>query len=84
MEDGRGWMARLVPVRDELLRGNLRSLYIGWVAGVAGEIISGRRYEEACSKLVDIAEAYALFATNKQFQNELKKFMAPVTCDERR
>jgi hypothetical protein len=70
MEDGRGWMARLVPVRDELLRGNLRSLYIGWVAGVAGEII--------------IAEAYALFATNKQFQNELKKFMAPVTCDERR
>ena len=34
MEDGRGWMARLAPVRDELLRGDLRSLYIGWLAAV--------------------------------------------------
>jgi Skp family chaperone for outer membrane proteins len=33
MEDGRGWMARLAPVRDELLRGDMRSLYIGWLAG---------------------------------------------------
>ena len=31
---------------------------------------------EACRILVDIAEAYDLFATKKQFQNELKKFMA--------
>ncbi len=36
MEDGRGWMARLAPVRDELLRGDLRSLYIGWLAAVNG------------------------------------------------
>jgi hypothetical protein len=39
MEDGRGWMARLAPVRDELLRGDLRSLYIGWLAAVAGEMM---------------------------------------------
>jgi hypothetical protein len=26
--------------------------------------------------MVDISEAYALFATKKQFQTELKKFMA--------
>jgi hypothetical protein len=39
MEDGRGWMARLLPLRDELLRGDLRVLYLGWLAGVtAGEI----------------------------------------------
>ena len=38
MEDGRGWMARLAPVRDELLRGDLRSLYIGWLPAVAGEM----------------------------------------------
>ena len=37
MEDGRGWMARLSPVRDELLRGDIRSLYIGWLAAVTGE-----------------------------------------------
>ncbi|MCK8600266.1 hypothetical protein [Desulfoferrobacter suflitae] len=39
MEDGRGWMAHLAPVRDELLRGDLRSLYIGWLPAVAGEMM---------------------------------------------
>jgi hypothetical protein len=34
VDDGRGWMARLAPVRDELLRGDIRSLYIGWLAAV--------------------------------------------------
>ncbi|MDY6951253.1 MAG: hypothetical protein SWE60_07060, partial [Thermodesulfobacteriota bacterium] len=34
MENGRGWMAQLAPVRDELLRGDIRSLYIGWLAAV--------------------------------------------------
>ena len=38
-EDGRGWMGRLAPLRDELLRGDMRSLYLGWLAGVsAGEV----------------------------------------------
>ena len=39
MEDGRGWMARLAPVRDELLRGDIRSLYIGWLAAVTREMV---------------------------------------------
>jgi len=38
-EDGRGWMASLAPVRDELLRGDIRSLYIGWLAAVTGEMM---------------------------------------------
>ena len=29
-----GWMARLAPVREELLRGELRSLSIGWLRAV--------------------------------------------------
>ena len=38
-EDGQGWMGRLVGLRDELLRGDLRALYLGWLAGVsAGDI----------------------------------------------
>jgi hypothetical protein len=38
-DDGRGWMSRLTPLRDELLRGDLRPLYLGWLAGVsAGEV----------------------------------------------
>ncbi len=39
MEGGCGWMGRLVPLRDELLRGDLRPLYLGWLAGVtSGEV----------------------------------------------
>jgi hypothetical protein len=37
---------------------------------------SGRGYDEACRGLVDISEAYALSTNKKQFQKELKKFMA--------
>lgn len=39
MEDGSGWMRRLAPLRDELLRGDLRPLYLGWLAGAtSGEL----------------------------------------------
>jgi hypothetical protein len=45
MEDGRGWMARLAPVRDELLRGDIRSLYIGLLAAVTGEMMDDNEME---------------------------------------
>jgi len=48
MEDGRGWMARLAPVRDELLRGDLRSLNIGWLKAVAGEMMDDDETEPLC------------------------------------
>jgi len=35
VDDGQGWMTRLAPVREELLRGDLRSLYIGWLSAVS-------------------------------------------------
>ncbi|MGE6334620.1 hypothetical protein [Stenotrophomonas sp. NPDC077659] len=34
-DDGSGWMRRLMPLRDELLRGDLRPLYLGWLAAGA-------------------------------------------------
>jgi hypothetical protein len=48
MEDGHGWMARLAPVRDELLRGDLRSLYIGWLPAVAGKMMDDDEMEPLC------------------------------------
>ena len=45
MEDGKGWMIRLAPVRDELLRGDLRSLYIGWLAAVTRDMIEDDEWE---------------------------------------
>lgn len=34
--EGEGWLDRLLPIRDELVRGDYRSLYIGWLGSVAG------------------------------------------------
>jgi len=45
MEDGRGWMVRLSPVRDELLRGDIRSLYIGWLTVLTGEMMDDDEIE---------------------------------------
>lgn len=45
MVDGRGWMARLAPVRDELLRGDIRSLYIGWLSAVTWEMVDDDEIE---------------------------------------
>lgn len=36
VEDGSGWMGRLAPLRDDLLRGDLRPLYLGWLAAAGG------------------------------------------------
>lgn len=42
IEDGHGWMRRLAPLRDEMLRSDLRSLYLGWLAAAAeGELGDG-------------------------------------------
>lgn len=30
-EDGDGWLSSLIPIRDELARGDLRALYLGWL-----------------------------------------------------
>jgi len=35
--EGEGWMGQLLPIRDELARGDYRSLYIGWLSSIAGE-----------------------------------------------
>ena len=32
--DGPGWLTQLLPLRDELQRGDLRSLYLGWLVRV--------------------------------------------------
>lgn len=32
--NGEGWLARLAPIREEIERGDHRSLYIGWLAGM--------------------------------------------------
>ena len=48
MENGHGWMARLAPVREEILSGDMRCLYIGWLSAVTAEMIDLRHGGGAC------------------------------------
>ncbi|MGL6161958.1 hypothetical protein [Microbulbifer sp.] len=43
--DGPGWLGRLLPLRDELLRGDTRALYLGWLAGVCANEIDNDESE---------------------------------------
>ena len=64
--EGQGWMGRLLPLRDELMRGDWRSLYLGWLAGAAsGDIDEDEAIEPppppGLSRLSAAQEALAEF-----------------------
>lgn len=56
MDEGPGWMRRLAPLRDELLRGDLRPLYLGWLAA-ADEIGGDDREPEVPPGLASLSPA---------------------------
>lgn len=45
IEEGVEWMERLSPLRDEIQRGDLRPLYLGWLAGVTFEEVDDTEIE---------------------------------------
>jgi hypothetical protein len=55
-DDGIGWMRRLMPLRDELLRGDLRSLYLSWLAA-ADERTDDELEPEVPAGLADLSPA---------------------------
>jgi hypothetical protein len=38
-EAGDGWLDKLIPLRSDLLTGDLRCVYLGWLAGVGGRVV---------------------------------------------
>jgi len=57
-DDGSGWMRRLAPLRDELLRGDLRPLYLGWLAGAGrGKIREAALEPEVPAGLSELSPA---------------------------
>jgi hypothetical protein len=61
-EDGGSWMARLVPLREELLRGDVRSLYIGWLQAVTVENPGEEREPMALADLGKLTAAQQALA----------------------
>lgn len=63
MEDGSGWMAHLAPIREELLQGDMRSLYIGWLASASEERMDDDDLEPlALDGLADLTPAQIALA----------------------
>jgi hypothetical protein len=46
-EEGEGWLDALLPLRDELLAGDLRCLYLGWLRSVEESYDPGEKAEGA-------------------------------------
>jgi hypothetical protein len=46
-DDGTGWMGSLMPLRSELLRGDIRCLYLGWLLCVQNEEFGDDELEPA-------------------------------------
>jgi hypothetical protein len=44
-DDGSGWMGSLISLRSDLLRGDLRCLYLGWLLCIQNEEFSGDALE---------------------------------------
>src|SRR5438270_5196926 len=44
-EEGEGWLASLIPLRSDLLAGDLRCLYLGWLAGVQNGEVNDSKIE---------------------------------------
>jgi hypothetical protein len=44
-EGGEGWLASLIPLRADLLAGDLRCLYLGWLAGVEARQVADDELE---------------------------------------
>ena len=71
-EDGRGWMARLSPIRDELLRGDFRSLYIGWLPAISVEMLDDHDEEPlALSELGNLTAAQKALAKFLEVEPDL-------------
>jgi hypothetical protein len=44
-EGGEGWLASLIPLRADLLAGDLRCLYLAWLAGIQNDAVDGAEQE---------------------------------------
>ncbi len=70
LEDG--WMIRLAPVREELLRGDVRSLYIGWLRAVTLEMVDSDALEPmAVAGLNELTEAQQALAEYLEVDTDL-------------
>jgi flagellar motility protein MotE (MotC chaperone) len=82
-EEGRGWMASLAPVRSDLLRGDLRPLYIAWLACIQdGDINDDASEPPVPAGLRQLTSAQLRLAEFLRVNEHLLEVAANVSEDE--
>ncbi len=71
-DDGSGWMAYLTPLRNDLLDGDWRCLYLAWLSGIETEGLSENATEPPVpAGLKDLSAPLGAFADFLQIDTEL-------------
>jgi len=82
-ENGRSWMTSLAPVRSDLLRGDLRPLYIAWLACIQnGDINDDASEPPVPAGLLQLTSAQLRLAGFLRVNEHLLEAAANVSEDE--
>jgi hypothetical protein len=81
-EEGEGWMDSLAPLRADLLRGDLRALYLGWLLAVGREEIEDDEPEPRVPPgLRDLSEPLQSLADFLYIDPDLLESAATASAD---
>ena len=82
-EEGEGWIDSLLPIRAELLRGDLRALYLGWLVGVQSENVDGDVPEPPVpAGLRDLSPALRSLVQFLDIDSDLLEAAAELSVDQ--
>lgn len=80
-DDGTGWMGSLMSLRSDLLRGDLRCLYLGWLFSVQCEDISTQAMEPPVPDgLNELSATHESFIAFLGIDEDLVKIAAAVSA----
>jgi FtsZ-interacting cell division protein YlmF len=81
--DGSGWLSALAPLRSELMQGDLRCLYLGWLLCVRGGCVDGTAREPAVpAGLAKLSGPLAAFAEFMRLDDDLLTVAAEASGDD--
>jgi hypothetical protein len=82
--DGSGWLSALAPLRGELMQGDLRCLYLGWLLCVREGLVDSDAREPAVPPgLAKLSGPLAAFAEFMRLDDDLLIVAAEARGDER-
>ncbi|MBI3687631.1 MAG: hypothetical protein HY241_09930 [Actinobacteria bacterium] len=81
-EAGEGWLASIIPAREDLARGDLRLLYLGWLFAVQSEAVADEEHEPPVPPgLRELTGSLQRFVEFLGLDEDLVAVAAQASCD---